>query len=148
MDSVDIIFTRSNLIGSVVIRFFTWSDWSHCAVIDGDRIIESAIGGGVRESSLEELKKSNTDWVIKRFPVKDREKFLEYARSQIGKKYDYLGALGIAFRVDSEKKNRWFCSELIAACADACGSSWFNRDIFHKITPQDLYQMNYDWVHF
>ena len=146
MDSVDIIFTRSNKIGSLIIRLFTWSDWSHCAVIDGDNVVESVMPDGVRVSSLSVLKASSSTWEIKTYPVKDSKVFVSYAKSQLGKKYDYLGAIGIAFRIKSEKKHRWFCSEFLAHCALQCGSSWFEDDSLHKITPQNIYQLNFAWL--
>lgn len=146
MDFVDIIFTRSNKIGSRLIRSYTWSNWSHCSLIDGDDVIEAALWYGVRVSPLESLKSRSSEWEVKRFPVKDAEKFKSFMRSQVGKKYDYLGALGIALRLRTEKRNRWSCAELLVHAALKCGSSWFKEHSLHKISPQDIYQLNYDWL--
>ena len=50
--SVQVIFTRSHAIGSLLLRTALWSPWSHCAIVDGEEVIEAAAFGGVRARPL------------------------------------------------------------------------------------------------
>ena len=45
--SAQVLFTRSHAIGSLLLRTALWSPWSHCALVDGDTVIEAAAFGGV-----------------------------------------------------------------------------------------------------
>lgn len=40
---------------------------------------------------------------------------LAFAKSQVGKLYDYSGIIGFAAHRDWQEDDRWFCSELVAA---------------------------------
>ena len=44
--TIRIVFSRRRHIGTVILRGFLWSKWSHCAIIDGDEVIEAAAPDG------------------------------------------------------------------------------------------------------
>jgi uncharacterized protein YycO len=141
MKTVSIIFRRSNLIGSRILKTVLWSEWSHCGIIDGDTVIEAAAFHGVVRTSLEQFKADGTHYTIIDIHLDDEtaEKVLENARSQLGKKYDYLGLLGIAFRNrHAEERNAWFCSELVAWAFEQAGHPLVRKAVW-RVTPQDIY---------
>lgn len=47
--TVQVVFSRNHTPGSILLRGFLWSPWSHCALVDGGTAIEAAAFHGVRE---------------------------------------------------------------------------------------------------
>jgi uncharacterized protein YycO len=62
---------------------------------------------------------------------------IQFAQAQVGKKYDYRGIFGFLARKESQGGDRWFCSELVAACFWAAQIPLV-RDFPHKVAPSDL----------
>lgn len=139
--SVRIIFTRNWLPGSLLIRAATWSRWSHCALIVGDEVIESVMGYGVRRRALADLIAASSAHNCADLPVQDAAAVIEAAETQIGARYDWTGALGIALRLVRQDRDAWFCSELLAWAAYASGSPWFRRDRIGRVTPEHLWML-------
>jgi cell wall-associated NlpC family hydrolase len=143
MPTVRVVFARRRALGSLLLRTFLWSAWSHVAIIDGDGddalVIEAAAGGGVRSRPLAELLEESSEFEIVPLPARSAIAVIAAARSQIGKPYDWLGAAGIAARRRWQDGDRWFCSELVA-WAFARGGSPLVRVEEWRITPRDLYQ--------
>ena len=145
---LDVIFTRNHLPFSYAIRLVDMGTWSHAAAIDGDMIIESAFSrGGVKEDTLENLKKRSTAWCIVRIPVKDRQKAIDAIRSQIGKPYDFTAIIGILI-IDRnyQEDDSWFCIELIVYGLHKGGTDYFNPDMQAVITPKMLFSINHVYV--
>lgn len=136
--SIPVIFCRKHAIGSVVLRGFLWSAWSHCAIIDGDEVIEAAAPGGVRVRPLADLLGESSRYEIIDFPARDPAAVVAAARSQIGAPYDWGGVIGIGFRRRWHDHDAWFCSELIAAAFADAGEPLVRVDAW-RITPRDLY---------
>lgn len=137
-----IIFSTNKKIGSVVIRFGTWSDYSHCDVIGptghAGKIIGATPGGGVISYSLADRIGMSTKWMIYEVDA-DPHQVWAYLETQLGKPYDWLGCLGIAFHRDWEDDDKWFCSELIAKAFLEAGAPLLNPEIkINRITPEDL----------
>lgn len=139
--SVRVVFTRSLLPGSLLIRAITWSRWSHCALVVGDEVIESAMFAGVRRRPLAELIAASSAHSIVDLPVQDAAAVVAAAESQIGRSYDWAGALGLALRRGWQDRRAWFCSELVAWAADAAGSPWFRRNRIGRVTPEHLWML-------
>ena len=135
---IKVIFTRNHKIGSIVLRGFLWSAWSHCAIIDGDEVIEAAAPGGVRVRPLSDLIKESTKWEIIEFPCLDPYAVISAARRQVGAPYDWFGVIGIGFRRRWQDDDAWFCSEFIAAMFVEAGEPIVRLDAY-RITPRDLY---------
>ena len=70
MGTVRLVFTRSHHPGSVLLRAFLWSQWSHCAIVDGGQIIEAAADGGVRVRPLIELTRASSRHVFVAMPAR------------------------------------------------------------------------------
>ena len=135
--SVQIIFTRSHAIGSLLLRTALWSPWSHCAIVDGEEVIEAAAFGGVRARPLADMLADATKMAFVTLPG-DEHAVIAAARSQIGKPYDWAGVLGFGFRRRWQDDDAWFCSELVAWAFAEAGTPLF-REHAWRITPRDIY---------
>jgi len=63
-------------------------------------------------------------------------KVIEYARSQIGKPYDWTSLVGFMVHRDWRSPDSWFCSDLVAWCFESAGYSLLNDDkYYNRITP-------------
>jgi uncharacterized protein YycO len=136
--AVRVIFTRRRHPGSLLLRVALWSAWSHCAIIDGDQVIEAAATGGVRVRPLADLIADSSEHDIRHLPARDAASVIAAARSQVGKPYDWAGVVGIGFRRRWQDADSWFCSELIAWAFQAAGSPLFRVQSW-RITPRDLF---------
>lgn len=137
MGTVRVIFTRRRNVFSLMLRTFLWSAWSHCAIIDGDEVIEAVAFHGVRVRKLSALLDDSSAFEVLEIPAADPAAVIAAARSQVGKGYDWLGALGIAFRRRWQDAADFFCSELIAWAFHIGGTPLFRTDAW-RITPRDL----------
>lgn len=127
---------KSSLLDQLVC-FFTKSRYSHCELVLG--IDEYGRGNcwssSPREGCVRNKKiKFDKHWeVYKIDTVFTQEHFETFFRKEEGKKYDYMGALGVKFPIFKHKKSRWFCSEIIAA-------AW-GLYFHYKFSPQDIYDV-------
>jgi uncharacterized protein YycO len=142
MGTVRVIFSRRHHIGSLALRTFMWSAWSHCGIIAGDEVIEAVMGKGVVITPLAEFQNHASKWAVIKIPAADPAAVIEWARNQEGKRYDIPGVLGIALRRAWQDADAWFCSELVAAAFHAAGTALFRTDAW-RITPRDLYIRTY-----
>jgi len=133
-----ILFCTSNRIGSSIIRKITWSEWSHCALVDGDYVIE-AVYPKVRVSLLKEVIRKYSKYTIANLPCFQETPIINAALTQIGKPYDWTALLGILWKRDWQEEDSWFCSELVAWAFSEGGSPLFRKEAMHRVTPQDLW---------
>jgi len=125
-----VIFARNNSsIISKVIRAYTWSNWSHVGIIDGEYVIEAIGGRGVAKTELEAFKLRYDENCIRHI-AGDVEK----ARALIGKDFDQRGLWGGLLHMRVQDPNKWFCSELVAYAADA-----FYDEFAHKVSPENIF---------
>lgn len=133
-----VIFGRRPAVGSWVIRFATWSDWSHCGVISasGD-VIHSTWPSGVHRTPLHEwLRKYPANEVLD-VPLKDEKAAMSWLELQIGKPYDLSGLIAFGTHRDWQEEDKWFCSELVGAAFVAGGLVF--RVPSARLTPGGLY---------
>lgn len=84
------------------------NSYSHCEIIIDDLMISSSFrDGGVRIKKFNNSKK----WDLVEIKNVSEEKIKAFLYEELGKKYDYLGVLGILF-FNKDNENKWFCSEL------------------------------------
>lgn len=141
---IRLIFSNSKLPLSPIIRWVTWSDWSHVAILfDDNLVIESTLGhGGVKTCSLDEFKSRASEWAIFDIECKNPEGVLEAAMSQVGKPYDWTGILGIGFHRDWQEDDAWWCSEFMLWCFDESGDPKIKREAIRRATPQHCYMIS------
>lgn len=142
MGTVKVLFCTSQLPGAVVIRGVTWSQWSHCALIDGDEVVEAA-WPKVRASKLADVIAAHTSWAIVEFPCEDPAAAIAAARSQIGKPYDLMGAVGLAFHRDWQNEGQWWCSDLLTWAIMKGGTIIFRVEEIKRTTPGWLFLPNF-----
>lgn len=124
-----VIFCRSNLPISLLIRLFTWSKWSHCGVIVGDQVIHSTITRGVDKEHLDSIKNRY------KYEIRYIDGDANKAEDLIGCKYDRSGAIGHLFGFNDP--NRYGCAKVIAYC-----SNGLNKNIDSFITPKKGYKIS------
>lgn len=137
------MFTARRTVGSILIRSFTWSSWSHVAFVTPQyEVIESVSSEGVRRVSMEKALEGVHRYAYVAFNNGDSNAMEASLMTQIGKKYDYLGALGIGLHKDWGEMERWSCGELIAWAAEDSNQPIFRVDQTKKITPEDFWRIH------
>jgi len=130
------IFCRRRNVGSLLLRTFTWSSWSHCGIVTPDlTVIEAAAFHGVVERPWSEFIAGVSRYSVRSIDVPDEAAAIEWARSQVGKRYDWSGVIGLGLRREWDQPQAWFCSELLEAAAAAGGRRRFVHQA-RRVTPQ------------
>lgn len=145
---VKLLFTRQRTLASFLIRLVTWSSYSHVDVIVDGLLYGSRAFHGVKYEGIDERLKSASSSVIMEIDYDgfDFHSAKKFAELNIGKKYDWLGAIGIWLKLDIGSNKRWFCSELVAEYLKAGGLSLYDKKYYKRITPQNLFFLNYKKV--
>jgi len=124
MQFLPVIFSTSNKLSSHLIRLFDCGhcDFSHVGIITkcGEFVIESTAKNGVSLTHIKDFKSRASKFKEGFFPCVDPSASYNLAYDQLGKKYDYAGALGLGLPFIGRKwddAERWFCSELLAHCS-------------------------------
>ena len=137
---IKIFFADNNLIGSRLIKLFTWSNYSHVGIICDEYVIDSRwANGGVTRYSVQELFNHYprvTVFEVSSVPATA----IDYAASQIGKPYDWAAIVGMPLHRDWAQDDKWFCSELVAAACMHAGQPIINKPV-SRVTPQDLLEV-------
>lgn len=127
---------------SRVIRFVTWSAYSHASWIspNGDYEVESWIHGVQWEPGLGSNHTPGT--VVDLFQVRDitveQDDHVEaFLRDQVGKDYDWTGLFNFITRKPQtpEQQDKWFCSELIFAAHASAGIRLLRDIAYWKVSP-------------
>lgn len=135
-----LVFCTSQRVGSRLIRAFTWSDWSHVALVDGGEVIE-AVWPEVRAAPLNELLANHAAHAFVDMRCAAPGEVIRAARSQVGKPYDVTALIGMLARRDWQEESGWFCSELVAWAFEQAGTPLFRRNAIHRVTPQHLWML-------
>lgn len=141
MPSVRLLFSTSSHPGSALIRAFTWSNWSHVGLIDGDQVIEAVAPHGVRRVPLALAIEHAHRSAVVSLPCSDPGRIIGAAASQIGKPYDWTAVLGLGLHRDWQETDAWFCSELVAWAFTRAGESLFRAEVLRRVTPQHLWML-------
>jgi len=140
METISVVFTKRNWNpGSYLIRWglpksrFKVAPASHCLIRDGEYMIQASMEGGVIRSLAADAMKHLTTVEEVSYTVDNAEAGLAYARSQVGKPYDFKGAFGLALAPDRDwtAEDKWFCFELAAAALAKAGRNDFRDDAGH-----------------
>lgn len=144
-DKITVIFTKRNwnpvswLIRWCIPRSrFHLSQSSHCLIVDGDYLIEATMMHGVRRVLIADAMKGQTEITRVVYNVADAEAGIRWLRNQVGSKYDFKGALGLALSPyrDWKEDDCWFCYELAAAALAKAGKDIFKS--YGHITETNL----------
>ena len=134
---------------SRIIRFVSWSQYSHASWINIDKTtfkptweIEAWTKGGVQK--VEKWGSNHTKGTrIDLFdfnaplPAAEEATLVSFLEAEIGCGYDYRGVVSFVLHFMGESEGKWFCAELISA---AC--HWIKRELLRvpdfKIDPGDI----------
>ena len=141
MKSVRVMFSTTRWPLSAAIRAFTWSRWSHVALVDGDTVIEATAAHGVRRAPRAEAICRAADYAFVELPATDPAAVIAAAAGEIGKPYDFTALVGLALRRDWQDCDAWFCSELIAWAFEATGQPLLRAEVVRRVTPQHLWML-------
>jgi uncharacterized protein YycO len=136
-----LFFCTNDLPAAVAIRVFTWSDWSHVGIIDGDEIIE-AVWPRVKVSKLDDVQKWYKCRAVAEVKTRNDAEIIKAARSQVGKPYDIGAIFGFVARRNWEKTDKWFCSELVAWAFSQANEPLFRPGTFSRVTPQHIWMIS------
>lgn len=141
MQHLTAIYARTPKPFSLLIRLFTWSQWSHVGIVsaDGETVYESKGGEGVVETPLHEFTERYPQYCYAQIPCESRRKAYNFYRSQLGKPYDFTALYSIVFRRNWQETDSWFCSEYVAA-----GLGIFRNESIKRITPECLWRLSVD----
>ena len=153
------LYARSHTLISWLIRFDTWSPWSHIAIyVSADNtVIEARFPGivamlrhyllrkdapGVREVPLEVFLKDNGTVQAVEYECKNDAKGIAWARSQVGHMYDWSGLFGFPFHRDWAHSAEWWCSELFGMAIHKAKPARFRHEVINRLTPQHCWMMS------
>ena len=128
-------FSTGTGFGSGIIRWFTWSKYSHVDLILPNGTLLGALQGkgvGIREDSR------GGDKFTVNCSEEVAQRVLLNSISFIGKEYDWWGAFAFGPRRDWQDSKKWFCSELIVHLFAQAGLSLLNTRESHRISPAML----------
>lgn len=124
---------------SKLIQWQTRSEYSHASMMMPDGlIIEAREGKGVRALWKQEPKKGE---VIDHFWIdateEQIEKMVTFARSQLGKSYDYTMVLRFISRrqANRSQSEKWFCSEFVFATCMVAGINLLRTTEPWRVSP-------------
>lgn len=142
MQSVQLLFTRRRMIGSLLIRGVTWSAFSHVEIVVGDQVIGANMLTGVSLTPLRDRLEKSSYAAVVNIPCQDAQKVKQKALSMIGAGYDYLGLVGILVHSASfDSKARFFCSEFVAWAFEKADCPLIRPEITGRVTPQHLWML-------
>lgn len=147
----DVISFRARTLIGKTIGLFTNSDFSHTAAYIGNGKYVHSNQKGVHLSPVSEL--NIEDIVVlrhKKARNKQLNKAIDWMVGEVGKKYDFLGLVGIGLHILGLKKgnpwdhkNRYWCSELVADGYLNAGIYLPIPDTTWKVSPEDFMQMEH-----
>lgn len=139
MDKLTIVFTKdlwspiSWLIRWTLPRSrFSLALSSHCYIQDGNDFYQVLPFKGVHVVTETEMLMKDKVVCKLEYQVPNRNKSIEFLKSQLGKGYDYKAAIALGLRPgrDWDDDNKWFCYELAGAALMHGGREEFNN-VFH-----------------
>lgn len=139
------VFARNHSIGSILIRLLgAWGGrWSHVGILDPNTntILEARYPLGVIETPYEEFVSRYTKTEIVYSECPDPAKAIAFARSQLGKKYDWRGVIGFIIKEPIARLHEWFCNEYYEEAFIAGGRARF-RVPTRLVTVEQSYRCN------
>jgi hypothetical protein len=134
-------FCRRHGLGLVTRYSRFGSRWGHTALWDEERGVfnEALMFKGVIETPQRKWFDRWSEVELVAVPVPDPKAGIEFARSTVGKGYDYWGAWSVPFRGDWQSDHRWYCSERDTMAVHRSGSILF-YDPKRGIHPHDLWR--------
>jgi uncharacterized protein YycO len=136
MPSIKLQFSAQNKIGSMLIRWRDWSDYSHVDTVLPDGSLLGARGDSVK---IRAPYKTSKKLILCIEVTKQQEKdYYAALFDQLLKPYDYAGIFGFVANRDWQEDDKWFCSELVMYCLMKAGIKILNVEHLSRITSQHM----------
>lgn len=133
-------FSRGKGLWSAIIRWQTWSKYSHVAAVTPDAVYDAMPFKGVRKRKFwSDI--SDIDFFVVTGAYRNLTA-VNFIEDQIGKGYDWFGVLRFIPRW-RKSNNRWFCSELIYEAMRRAGLTMLRDIPASKVSPGLLSQSPY-----
>ena len=142
------LYARSNTLISWAIRLFTWSPYSHVAVLEpSGKWVNEARYPKCRRVRLQSFLRDNSVVVSKAKPCSRPDLAIQWFREQTGYDpkypnveseglpYDTLGIFGFLFHRNWTSPDKWFCSEAETMCYMKGHHESYDADEVNRITP-------------
>lgn len=134
MKYIVVRFSANHLPLSWAIRARTWSKYSHVDfVVEDGKYLGAIPFGGV---CYHEHRYPTEDYFVLEVSEKQRLDIMDFAHSQVGKPYDFMGIFGFAINRKWQDDDKWFCSEYISGAIQPV-IKLFNEEAF-RISPRDV----------
>ena len=140
--SIQLLLSKRRHPGSALIRAVTWSRWSHVDIVRGPLLLSAAAPHGVGYYSLYDRLDLASAAVMVEVPVQNVRAAMDWAESQIGKPYDWLGVLGVGLHRDWQEDDAWFCSEFAMQTLRAGGYEPYRTKALRRVVPEHVWIMN------
>lgn len=123
---------------SWVVQMQTRSPYSHVGLLDtcGRCVIEAYPGTGVRRRILSLDDEARIDaYDVAGLTEQGYKQALAFAKSQLGKKYDWRGVLRFVDKLPARENDKWFCSELVHKSLSTAGVRLLERIPSAEVSP-------------
>lgn len=119
--------------------------FSHAIAIIDRRAYEASMAHGCRAGRVDELMIGVAVYRDMKVWVPDIYAAIKFAEDQIGKGYDWVGAVGIPFTYSEDwaDESTWWCSEFVFAIVLAGGTRLFDPAMMTRVRPVDLHMCDY-----
>lgn len=119
--------------------------FSHAITIIGPKAYEASMAHGCRTGSVNELMAGIVVYRDMEVWVPDIRAAVQFAEDQVGKGYDWFGAIGIplTYSEDWSDDGSWWCSDLAFAIVMAGGTRLFDPAMMKRVRPVDLQMCDY-----
>lgn len=119
--------------------------FSHAIAIINGRAYEASMSHGCRAATVAEVMAGIVAYRDMDVWVPDLDAAIAFAEAQVGKGYDWFGAVGIplTYSEDWADDGRWWCSELVFAIVLAGGTRLFDPAVMTRVRPIDLQMCDY-----
>jgi len=119
--------------------------FSHSITIIGDRAYEASMTHGCRAGTVDQLMAGIVIYRDMPVVVPDIDAARAFAEAQVGKGYDFAGAVGIplTYSEDWTDDSKWWCSDLTFAILLAGGLRLFDPAVMKRVRPIDLHMPDY-----
>jgi hypothetical protein len=119
--------------------------FSHAMAIIEDRAYEASMMHGCRADTIEVVMAGIVIYRDMPVWVPDIDAAIAFAEAQVGKGYDWPGAIGIplTYSEDWSDDRCWWCSDLVFAIVLAGGMRLFDPAVMKRVRPIDLQMVDY-----
>ena len=118
------------------VAWWTRGPYSHCElIVDGKSYSSSFLDGGVR---VKEIEYDPEHWDIVDLPWADAARAVMWFEAHMGLGYDVLGLVGFVARRVEDDRDRYFCSESIAAALGFADAWRFDPNTLYPVLARQL----------